>query len=206
MRFLTALLFIGLFIGCTQKKEQKKQQPTAQTAAAIDTSLVMNEGKQITKVAAKTLVSNLKQAMSEGGIENALRFCNVEAMPITDSLSRNYDVTIARASHRPRNQSNRADSLEMQTIKKYLSQIDKEQKLEPAIYKAEDAITFHAPIQIPNGLCLSCHGEPGVNIAEADLKTIKELYPEDEATGFEMGELRGIWTIRFPNSYFSESE
>ena len=60
--------------------------------------------------------------------------------------------------------------------------------------------TFLAPILLSKELCLKCHGQPGKDIAPGDLETIRRLYPGDEATGFAMGELRGLWRIDFPTA------
>ncbi|MDX1585620.1 MAG: DUF3365 domain-containing protein, partial [Balneolaceae bacterium] len=128
------------------------------------------------------------------------KFCNVEAIPLTDSLSRNAGIEIRRASHRPRNPLNEADSLEMQTINAYLEQLENEQPLDPVTYRLGDDYIYHAPIRITNALCLNCHGQPGSDISEEHLAIINELYTNDKATGFEMGDLRGIWSIRFPKS------
>ena len=47
---------------------------------------------------------------------------------------------------------------------------------------------------IPTGpQCVLCHGE---NIAPDLRETIQRLYPEDQATGFAPGELRGAFSVR----------
>ena len=48
------------------------------------------------------------------------------------------------------------------------------------------------PTQKP---CLTCHGP---NVSEPLGKTIAEFYPDDQATGFSLGELRGAFTIVQP--------
>lgn len=197
MRLLLILMII-YFTGCAQKSDTEETDKTTE----IDTTAVVREGKQITKAAFATLSSNLQQALSDGGVENALKFCNVEAMPLTDSLSTNYDVKISRVSHRPRNPANRADSLEMTTIKTYLEHIRQQTELNPEVYSEAKRIIYHAPIRINNPLCLNCHGKVGTDITETDLQTIKKLYPKDQAIGFSMGDLRGIWTVKFPADYF----
>jgi hypothetical protein len=57
---------------------------------------------------------------------------------------------------------------------------------------------FYAPIVIPMDTCLQCHGEPGRDITEANLALIRSLYPDDAATGFRLGQLRGLWKVTFP--------
>ncbi|WP_138429844.1 Tll0287-like domain-containing protein [Fodinibius saliphilus] len=191
------IVFLVLTIGCGDQSKKK----VIDSSISFDTTAVIHEGQKITKAAFNTLSNNLQRALAEGGVRNALQFCNVRAMPLTDSLSTDYGVELRRVSHRPRNPSNRADSLEMSTIRNYLEQIRKEESVEPIATTHDNNISYHAPIRIPNQLCLHCHGNPGQDITKADLETIQELYPKDEATGFKMGELRGIWSIQFSQSY-----
>lgn len=198
MKILTSVLLIFfVMLGCSK---QKKQQTVNQ--GSIDTSAVVAEGQEITQAVFKTLSSNLQKAMAEGGVKHAVQFCNIEAMPLTDSLSTNFGVELRRASHRPRNPANQADSLELESIMLYMKQIKQEAELKPLVYESNQHITYHAPIRIANALCLSCHGQPSIDISDNDLKTITELYPDDHATGFTFGELRGIWSVRFPEEYF----
>ena len=58
--------------------------------------------------------------------------------------------------------------------------------------------TFFAPIVLNNARCLNCHGEAGKDIASESLALIQRHYPQDEATGFKLGDLRGAWRIDFP--------
>lgn len=200
----TAYLIISLtlLVSCGRQNENRKSEMTA----SVDTVDVIQEGKAITQDAFQTLSSKLGQAVQEGGIGYALEFCNIEALPITDSLSANHGVELRRASHRPRNPANRADSLDMETIRQYLSQLEDQKELKPNVYRDNEQIVYHAPIIINNGLCLNCHGREGSQIQEKNLELIRQLYPDDEATGFEMGELRGIWSVKFPKSYFEQDE
>lgn len=198
------LLLLFLLAGCVSR--QNEDGASADRIEAIDTTAVVERGSAITRAAFQELSTSLGQAIQEGGIEHALQFCKVEALPLTDSLSTHYDVQLRRATHRPRNPSNRADSLEMETIRDYISRLERDEELKPAVYQREDQIIFHAPIVINNGLCLNCHGTVGDQINERDMELLKELYPDDKATGFTMGELRGIWSVAFPDAYFDHNE
>lgn len=44
-------------------------------------------------------------------------------------------------------------------------------------------------------LCLTCHGKV---LAPEVAARIRELYPEDEAVGFEVGDLRGVFWVELP--------
>ena len=46
-------------------------------------------------------------------------------------------------------------------------------------------------------LCLSCHGKENKVSPEVQAK-LKELYPDDKATGYDSGQIRGAITARKP--------
>lgn len=198
---LLPLLALFVTYGCQSESQEQRG-----TDLSFDTTAVVNEGQKIAKATFQTLSSNLKNAIEEGGIEHALQFCNVEAIPLTDSLSSYHDVSIRRATHKPRNPYNTADSLEANAIKQYIDNMESGKSLQPVTYADENRITFHAPITITNQLCLNCHGKVNEDIAEEHLVKIQELYPNDQATGFEMGDLRGVWTVRFPATHFDSTD
>jgi hypothetical protein len=43
------------------------------------------------------------------------------------------------------------------------------------------------------GLCVTCHGG---EMSEEITKKIKSLYPNDQATGFMVGDIRGAFTLQ----------
>lgn len=51
--------------------------------------------------------------------------------------------------------------------------------------------TFAKPLMM-DAVCLLCHGE---NLAPNIAASIKRYYPNDQATGFRLGELRGILRV-----------
>ena len=69
---------------------------------------------------------------------------------------------------------------------------------------APGQVSFFAPIILSNELCLKCHGEPGKDIAPEHAALIDELYTEDQAKGFKLGQLRGAWRVDFPMAAFDQ--
>ena len=201
MRYFIAIASIIVFFACEDKNGE-----TTRDQQTLDTTTVVQKGQEITSATFATLSSNLQKAMGEGGVRHALKFCNIKAYPLTDSLTEHFGVELRRASHRPRNPSSKADSLEMQSIEKYIEQIEGEKTPKARVIQAEDKILYHAPIRISNQLCLNCHGKPGEDITASNLQIIDSLYPDDEARDFQMGALRGIWSVRFPYDYFDSNK
>jgi hypothetical protein len=46
-------------------------------------------------------------------------------------------------------------------------------------------------------LCLACHGD-AASLSPAVSARLKELYPEDRAVGYTVGQIRGAMTIKRP--------
>jgi cytochrome c2 len=140
----------------------------------------------------KILGKNLMGAIQNEGVLHALSFCNVQAMPLTDSMSAVYNATIRRVSDKPRNPSNRANSEETKHIRYFQQLINEGKDPEPILNGTASGYQFYYPI-VTNDMCLKCHGKPEKDVA----KKITELYPTDEATGYSENQVRGIWSIVF---------
>ncbi len=56
---------------------------------------------------------------------------------------------------------------------------------------------YMRPIFIPGPVCLQCHGEPA-KLAPGVGEALRELYPNDQATGYAVGDLRGAISVKLP--------
>jgi hypothetical protein len=159
----------------------------------------LERGQAIVAEATGLLSSNLMQAISASGISNALPYCSVAAAPLTSLVATNRGVALQRVSHKIRNPKNRASTLELKLLESYRAQLREGQKSPrpTLITNAANGVSYYAPIVIANPLCLNCHGVPGTDIQRANHEIIKRLYPQDEATGFKFGDLRGLWRVDF---------
>ncbi len=154
------------------------------------------KGKEIIVKTGETLTKELKSKISEGGIETAINYCNVAALPLTDSIANLYAVKVRRVSDKIRNPANAPDSLENSVISDYKISLSKGESLQAKLINENGSIRFMAPI-ILNDLCLKCHGTPDENISSNDRAIILMAYPKDQAIGYKVGELRGIWSVTF---------
>lgn len=157
-------------------------------------------GDSITQEAQRQLISNLQKAISEQGIPAAIDFCNVNALPILSELGKLYSVQIKRASTKARNAADLPTEEERPILEAYQYNAENGIKSDPNIQKFENGEVFlyTKPITIPNGMCLSCHGEPGKEINKETLEKLWKLYPADSAKGHKIGDLRGMWSVRIP--------
>jgi len=208
---MAALLVLS---GCDTKPNAARTE-TAPLPASItlppsglpaEAEQVLRErGKAIVKQAGALLSSNLLGAIQARGITNALAYCSVQALPLTDSVGSNTQVTLRRVSHKARNPQDRADPFELEVLRRFQSELKPQQPPGPFLTSNRaDTVTFFSPILINDALCLNCHGQPGTDIVPENLAFIRSLYPQDGATGFKLGDLRGAWRVDFPRAAWKE--
>ncbi len=142
------------------------------------------------------LGKNLIKAINEKGTVGAIEFCNTEAMKLTDSMSVMKNAIIKRVSDKPRNLKNQATQDELGYIDYFKKVVASGGEIEPIVQPNGDEISFYYPITT-NTMCLQCHGKPNEQVKTETLATLKNLYPDDKATGYDVNEVRGIWAITF---------
>lgn len=159
-------------------------------------------GDSISMAAQKELITQLQNAIATQGLPGAIDFCKVSALTIVQNVSEEYQVTIRRASNRYRNPADQPSEEEKAILEAYEYNAENNVKSEPNIQKVQngEVLLYTKPIVIPNGMCLSCHGEPGKEITAETLQKLDQLYPQDKAKGHKVGDLRGMWAIQIPKS------
>lgn len=155
------------------------------------------KGDSISNHAKKELSTALMAKMKKGGLPEAIDFCSKEALPLTKKIADQHGVLIKRASHRSRNSLNIPEENELYVIKEYQNEINSGATLKPRVRLDPNGIPhYYTPILVENK-CLMCHGTLNKELSKSADSIIKSYYPEDLATGFAEGDLRGIWSISF---------
>jgi len=188
MKIIIVLLISMLLISCHSDKK-------SEVVEKIDTLYIV-KGNAIAKISFETISGELQKALANGGIENALKYCNERAYPITDSLSLANQVSIKRVSNKNRNPRNKADKMEEFLMKGFGIDLSEGNELTPKLVAKDDSVIFYKPI-LTQALCLNCHGEPGKEITFRNDSIIQSLYPRDKAVGYRENQLRGLWRIGF---------
>ncbi|MDN3620921.1 DUF3365 domain-containing protein [Polaribacter undariae] len=142
------------------------------------------------------LGKNLMSKIQKEGTLAALNFCNVQAFPLTDSMSVVHKATIKRVSDKPRNIKNVANTLEKGYINIFKEEAKKNKESEPIVVVSSEDVKVYYPIKT-NSMCLQCHGKPTSDIKSTTLAQIDKLYPKDLAFGYSENQVRGIWSITF---------
>lgn len=148
----------------------------------------------------KELKGTLMSAINEGGAENGVHVCADVAPQIAAEASAGNDWSVGRTALRVRNPDNRPDTWERSVMETFLARSEGGQPVKGMehyeVVETDGSKTFRYMKAIPTGApCLACHGE---TIPPQVADTIDQYYPEDEARGFELGELRGAFTLSKP--------
>lgn len=140
------------------------------------------------------LKPQLKQALQSGGPAHAIEVCSHQAPRIADALSAESGWSVKRVSLKARNASRaQPDAWE----KSVLERFDQRQAA------GEDAMNInysevsgtryrYMQAQGVQGVCLVCHGE---NPAREVTQALSEYYPDDMATGYTAGQVRGAISL-----------
>lgn len=193
MRILSIALIALLVLTACGPSGTADPAPLARTSP-IDTAAWMARGLEVTNAAQQALGGELKAALERGGLDEAVPYCHVHALPITDSIATVHDAAVSRTALRVRNPANEPTPGERSVLEAWSAQEDVPV---PTIRLEDGTVLYHRPI-LMMPLCLQCHGTVGEDLTEAQHGLITERYPADQATGFAAGELRGMWTVEFP--------
>ena len=204
MKVLSSTLALALawLVGCSKSPEASPPVAPAAPLSAELRSAVVQRGQAVVAETFSLLSSNLQSALQQGGISNALPFCSLAASPLTAGIAGKHGFAIRRVTHKPRNLVGQADATELAILRQFEASLPAATATNPlaplVTHLTVDTATFFAPIVLNHELCLKCHGEPGKDIAPENVAVIQRLYPQDQATGFKLGDLRGAWRIDIP--------
>lgn len=169
---------------------------TPQDKAHKEMQSIYNTGQKSSQLLIKTLGKNMKQHMKKGGAMDALDFCSNEAYSLTEDVNKKLPkgVSVKRVSLQHRNPGNTPAPDEAKILAT-LQELQNEgvvlphqlvQKVNANTYK------YYKPLRIAKKVCLKCHGDIQ---NDALKKAIASRYPNDKATGYKMGDLRGAIVV-----------
>ncbi|MES0490283.1 MAG: DUF3365 domain-containing protein [Leptospirales bacterium] len=201
---ISAALFIlfSLFLVSCKKLDPKK--------ITLNEKLTQEAISQL----APAMMKNLHEKVQSEGYAGAVEFCNIfsprhgkqKNQEILEEFKKTYGVeefSIRRISLKNRNPKAAPDKTMTEVLQTWEDDLQKNPagpvQLETKTYYEDDHYTTMTPIRIPGNFCLGCHGTPETRDTKAYTK-IKELYPEDKATDYSVGDLRGAFVVKIKYS------
>ncbi|AHJ95605.1 Tll0287-like domain-containing protein [Hymenobacter swuensis] len=153
-------------------------------------------GDSLTRTAERELRTVLAQKLQEGGVAAALPYCRPETLPATDSLAKVLQASLSRVSNRSRNPAHQASLT--------AAEQNPADTTRHVSRPGNELFTYQRPLVLQDKLCLRCHGTVGQDIPVADYALIKKQYPQDQATGYQLGQPMGVWRVSLQRSGVAE--
>jgi len=198
-----AALVVALTAGCGQQGQQDvgradvTDSPAAPAPAVAEPDPAESRPEQAA-AAAQALGSRLKArlvaTLQDEGAVAAIDVCSIEAPAIAAAVSSQSGLDVGRTSLKVRNPANAPDPRERAVLTEWQQALAAGTAAEdlPVHVETGDEFLWMKPIAL-EGPCLTCHGK---DLAAPVASAIAERYPEDRATGYALGDLRGAFVVR----------
>ena len=190
--FRGAAFFGGLLLvaGCSQTSPPEASWKPIDPATMSKSQKEQKDRAMAAKDAMfSQLMGKLKEELGKGDPASAIAVCQVEAPRIAQQVAKDKGVKIGRTALKLRNPQNQPPAWAKDLIDRSVA--------EPTFLESKQG-EFAAllPIKL-QAQCLLCHGS-GEQIPAGVKNALAQRYPNDQATGFKEGDLRGWFWIEVP--------
>lgn len=189
-------LFVMMSVSCKRSDEPR---PTS-TGDAGDPAL--ERAKLAAQALSGALRSALQSAMGDGGPTAAVDVCYSKAPAIAEEVMRTHGVRIGRvaAPGRNRNTTQAAAGWQLTALERMQAAVAGGARAEDQVFVQRENLPDDVALRMmrgiaTEGICVSCHGP---TLAEPIRAEIARHYPDDHATGFNVGDLRGALWVEVP--------
>lgn len=147
------------------------------------------------------LKQQLMAAMGAGGPVAGIEVCRTAAPALSQAAGEGVGLTVRRTALKVRNPDNAPDDFERRVLEDFAVKIaagTPPGSLEHSEIVTRDGarrLRFMKPIMMTEKPCAVCHGDALADDVRAKIST---LYPADQATGFNPGDLRGAFSVVQP--------
>ncbi len=156
--------------------------------------------REVVNQFASELKSHLKSALKEGGASRAIRVCSEIAPATSARFSHRTGWRVGRTSLKFRNPDNIPRKWEKKVLQRFHEQRRQEIPAEQMqFYEVVDVagkkyFRYMKAIETRE-ICLTCHGS---QLSQEIRKVLNQIYPQDRARGFAVGDIRGAFSIVQP--------
>ena len=171
-------------------------------AAHAGTDEILRQTRDVAAAMPPKLMAELQREIAAGGMVAAIAACNDKAPKMAQAMSAKTGWAIRRVSLKNRNPKAVPDAWERAVLIEF--DRDVAAGADPATLEKFEIVemgnqrVFRYMKALPTQpLCLSCHGSATEIMPQVKAK-LHELYPDDKATGYRVGEVRGAITIKRP--------
>lgn len=161
---------------------------------ATSESALTEQAKAAAQALGGALKAELEAAMKTGGPVAAMSVCQIKAPELAAAISLEKGMTVKRVSLKNRNPV-------MGVPNEWETQVLNDFETRKAAGEYPATLTYAKTVDnefrfmqaIPTAaVCLVCHGS---NLSPDVSARLTELYPQDQATGYKEGDLRGAFVV-----------
>jgi hypothetical protein len=183
------LVCAAICTGCQQSQSTDDAAGTVPNEGSVESDTAQSKALAAKDALFARLSGRLTEVMKAEGPAATIEVCSREAAEIAESVGEEHGLTIGRTSTKLRNPQNGPPE--------WVKPLIVEPLAEPQFVELSNGHTGALlPIKL-QAKCITCHG-PSETITD-DVKTqLAKLYPDDQATGFKEGDLRGWFWVDVP--------
>ncbi len=188
-----SLILALLLTGCaTPGSETQKPEPKQ-----------VDEARAAAKSLATQLGGTLKAEMEANGPASAIGVCKTVAPQIAADLSKQTGWQVGRVGTRVRNsESGTPDAWNVRALEIFAARMKEGEKpdameLSEVVTEPSGKYLRYAKAIAMQPVCVKCHGS-ATDISANVKARLQAEYPNDKATGYSAGELRGAVVVKRP--------
>lgn len=191
-RYICVGVVLMMNSGCANQSQPNiAAEETAATALSSLSEIQQQQRQQA--IAAKdklfnSLLGELSKSIQTNGIANSIEVCKTRAPELAAATGDELGLRIGRTSFLLRNQNNKPPEWAESFVN---DRVPTEVNV-----ALNDGLGVLLPIRLQEA-CIKCHGQSD-SIAKEVAAAIEANYPDDAATGFAVGDMRGYFWIEVP--------
>lgn len=160
----------------------------------------VEDARKIATTMPPKMLEVLKEETAKGGPANATIVCREKAPLMSKAISEQSGWDIRRVSLKVRNPKANPDTWERAVLEDFDRRVaagENAATLEKneLVMDGDKKVQRYMKALPTQALCMTCHGAPDKLDPELS-EQLKRLYPDDKATGYRPGEIRGAITMK----------
>lgn len=166
--------------------------------ATFDLDKALEAARQTVRLFSERLKGELAAAIKTDGAANAVSLCQTISPDISTVLTDESGFEVSRTALKLRNPENAPSPWELEVLNAFQDKAGAGTDLAKLEHYAElttpegDRVFRYMKAIPTSDMCLACHGTDIKPDVRAELT---RYYPDDKATGYRLGELRGAFSL-----------
>ncbi len=194
MKLIVVMVIGGVFAWSRTSTPAAPQQAADETR----TEAALQQARQMAGELAEKLRGLLSKELQEGGYAGAVKVCSEVGQEIPREFTARMGHYIRRVSLGYRNPKDVPDNYEQQKLEEF-DRLNREKKLgadysEVVKEEEREYLRYMKPL-VAAPMCITCHGQKE-NIPPEVRAVLTEKYPDDRATGYHAGDVRGAISVK----------